>query len=209
MVSSFPDDVKITDRMAWELRECFDWADMKFDHYEVIDRRTADNASEILKNANFIILCGGHVPTENRFFHQIQLRKLLKDFKGVVMGISAGSMNCADIVYSPPELKGEALDPDYRQYFKGLGLTNINIMPHFQTMRNERVDGYLLVRDIMAPHSYDKMIYCLSDGAYILSTHSETVLYGEAFRLSRGVLRQVCHDGESKKISKSGRLYKL
>lgn len=209
MVSSFPDDLEITDRMAWELRECFEWANMKFDHYEVIDRRTADKATDILKRANLVILCGGHVPTENAFFQEIKLRKLLKDFNGVLMGISAGSMNCADVVYSPPELKGEALNPDYRQYLKGLGLTNVNIMPHFQNMRNERIDGYHLVRDIMAPHSYDKMIYCLTDGAYILITQSETLLCGEAYRLSRGVLRQVCHNNEAKRISKSGRLYKI
>lgn len=209
MVSSFPDDVEITDRMAWELRECFEWADMKFDNYEVIDRRTAGLTTQIIRKANFVILCGGHVPTENQFFHEINLRNLLKDYNGVIMGISAGSMNCADIVYSPPELKGEALDPDYRQYLKGLGLTDVNIMPHFQNMRNERIDGYHLVRDLMAPHSFEKPIYCLSDGAYFHITSTETILCGEAYRLSRGVIRKVCHDGECKRLSPGGRIYKI
>lgn len=208
MVSSFPDDVEITDRMAWELRECFEWADMKFHNYEVVDRRTALHAATMLGKANFVILCGGHVPTENAFFRQINLRRLLKDFQGAIMGISAGSMNCADLVYSPPELKGEALDPDYRQYFKGLGLTDVNIMPHFQSMRNERIDGYHLVRDLMAPHSFDKPIYCLTDGAYFHASPAGTILCGEAYRLSRGVVRKVCANGECKRLAPNGRLYK-
>lgn len=209
MVSSYPDDIKITDRMAWELRECFEWADLKFDHFEVIDRRTARFAPRIIRNANFVILCGGHVPTENAFFQQIRLSELLKNFNGVVMGISAGSMNCASTVYAPPELEGEAINPDYRHYFRGLGLTDVNIMPHFQNMRNARIDGYHLVRDLMAPHSFDKTIYCLADGAYIKVTPHSTTLCGEAFRLTRGVVRKVCHDGERKRMSRGGRLYKI
>lgn len=209
MVSSYPDDVEITDRMAWELRECFEWAKMKFNHFEVIDRRTARYAPRVIRNANFVILCGGHVPTENAFFHQIHLRELLEGFSGVVMGISAGSMNCASTVFAPPELEGEAKNADYRQYYKGLGLTDVNLMPHFQNMRNARVDGYLLVRELMAPQSYDKMIYCLCDGAYIHVTPERTLLCGETYRLSRGVVRKVCHDGECKRIGPGGRLHKL
>ena len=38
------------------------------------------------------------VPTQNAFFHKIRLPELLRDYGGVVLGISAGSMNMAATV---------------------------------------------------------------------------------------------------------------
>ena len=209
MISSFPDDEEITDRMAWELRECFDHADLSFDHYEVLDRRTEEFAGRMIKDANFIILCGGHVPTENKFFQEINLRLKLKKFDGVLLTISAGSMNCADIVYSSPELEGEAIDPDYKLYFRGLGLTNVNILPHFQTLKGAMLDGMKLIDDIVASHSFGHPVYCLNDGAFFIITKDKTELRGHTHKMLNGKLRLVCHDGERKILTKSGRLIKV
>lgn len=209
MISSFPDDVEITDRMAWELRECFDHADLSFDHYEVLDRRTEKQAARMIREANFIILCGGHVPTENQFFQDINLRLKLKKFDGVMLTISAGSMNCADVVYSSPELEGEAIDPDYKLYFRGLGLTKVNILPHFQTLRGSMLDGMRLIEDIIANHSYGHPIYCLTDGAFFVITPDRTELRGHAYKMLNGKLRLVCHHEERKLLDKNGRLRKL
>lgn len=209
MVSSYPDDTEITDRMAWELRECFEWARMKFDHFEVIDRRTEPHAARIIRGASFVILCGGHVPTENAFFSEIRLKDLLKGFEGTIMGISAGSMNCAADVYAPPELAGEATDPGYRRYFRGLGLTGISMLPHFQDLKNARIDGLRLVRDIMAPESMRRAIFCLHDGAYFKIANGYTILCGAADMLKGGRLRRVCRDGERKLLGPDDRLFKL
>ena len=209
MVSSFPDDKEITDRMAWELRECFEWAGMAFDHFEVIDRRTEQYAPRIIRSANFVILCGGHVPTENAFFTELGLKDLMRGFDGVAMGISAGSMNCASDVYSPPELEGEAKDPAYRRRCKGLGLTDINLLPHFQNLRNARIDGLRLVRDIVAPDSMEHTIYCLHDGSYFLITKGYTLLCGRADIMRGGKLRSACRDGERKLVGPGDRLFKI
>lgn len=198
--------------MAWEMREIFERADMAFDKYEVLDRRTQKYASRMIRDANFIILCGGHVPTENKFFRELHLRARLSRFEGVIMGISAGSMNAADLVYAPPELDGESLDPDYEIYLRGLGMTNVNILPHFQVIRDSWLDGRLLIHDIVAGHSYAHPIYCLNDGTYLLITHAEdaknrrTELHGEAYRMKDGKLMLICHDDESRFICKNGSL---
>lgn len=39
------------------------------------------------------------------FFKEIRLREKIKDFDGIIIAISAGSMNSADIVYCQPEKK--------------------------------------------------------------------------------------------------------
>ncbi len=202
----------MTDRMAWDMREIFERAGLAFDKYEVLDRRTQRYAMRMIRDANFIILCGGHVPTENMFFEEIHLRARLSRFDGVIMGISAGSMNAADLVYAPPELDGESLDPKYKVYLRGLGFTDVNILPHFEMIRESRLDGRLLIDDIVARHSYSHPVYCLNDGTYLLITNAEkkekkrTVLHGEAYRMKNGKLDLICHDGECKLICKNGSL---
>ena len=72
----------------------------------MLDSRNADDAAELVAQSGVILLSGGHVPTENAFFASMDLRDLLADFDGVIIGISAGSMNCADTVYAQPEEPG-------------------------------------------------------------------------------------------------------
>lgn len=198
MVTSFPDNQEITDRMAWEIRECFDRAELPFDHYEVLDRRTQVEAPRMLADANFIILCGGHVPTENKFFHEIKLRQHLKHFEGILLTISAGSMNCATNVYAPPEMDEEAANPHYKYMLKGLGLTKYHILPHFQTLTKMHLDGKSLIRDIIAPQCVKEELdlYCLHDGAYFLITPEHTELRGMTYLLRGGRKRLYCKDGQ-------------
>lgn len=204
LISSAPDDREMTDRMAWGMREAFEHVDMPFDHYEVLDRRTYRSAARMVRDANFIVLCGGHVPTENKFFVEIGLRAKLKKWDGVILSISAGSMNSADIVYASPEEEGESIDPKYKVLLRGLGLTDINILPHFEMLRDMKLDGKMLVNDIVRTHSFTLPIYCLNDGAYFLIRNGKTELRGEAYCMHLGKLRQICKDGERKLFGRNG-----
>lgn len=84
------------------------------------------------------------------------------------MGISAGSMNCADMVYAQPELEGEAADPSYERFIVGLGLTERNILPHYQMVKDYTLDGLRLMEEITYPDSAGREFYALEDGSYIL-----------------------------------------
>lgn len=199
MVTSAPDDREMTDKMAWEMREIFDHAGLSFSHYEVLDRRTQSSAARMVKEANFIILCGGHVPTQNRFFKQINLTAKLKKYDGVIMSISAGSMNCADVVYSSPELDGEAVDRNFNRFITGLGLTHINIMPHYQMVNGISLDGFSM-HQIINMDSYARTIYCLPDGSFFKINRLHAILHGEAYRVRYGVKELICKDNETKII---------
>lgn len=195
MITSAPDDKEMTDRMAWEMREIFEHAGMPFEHYEVLDRRTQRYATRMIKNANFIILCGGHVPTQNRFFQELNLATKLKKYDGVIMSISAGSMNCADVVYASPELDGESIDTKYMRYITGLGITPINILPHYQVTKNMVIDGMRL-EQITNHDSYARPVYCLPDGSYFKINHLHAYLYGECFLIRYGVKTKICNNNE-------------
>lgn len=154
-------------------------------------------AAERLSGTDVVILTGGHVPTQNRFFKEIRLRERLMNWKGVLAAWSAGSMNCADIVYAAPEEEGEAIDPAFERWISGLGITNINIFPHFQSLRDAYLDGLRIVEDITFQDSFHNEIIALNDGSYLLIEDEKITLYGEAYRIKDGVTALICNDGES------------
>lgn len=97
---------------------------------------------ELVKESDLIILGGGHVPTQNKFFREIYLKKYLKEYEGVIVGVSAGSMNCAKTVYAMPELPGEYLDKKYQRYLPGLEHTKQWCIPtHYNEIHDDCLDG--------------------------------------------------------------------
>lgn len=192
IMSSDPDGYTVNDGVRDIMSESFAMSGFCLRELLVCDGRNADKAEEFLKESEFVILAGGHVPTENRFFHEIGLRALMRVYEGTVIGISAGTMNCAGTVYAPPELDGEALAPDYERYLKGLGLTDVNVFPHLQYLRSVELDGLHMVRDIALPDSLIRPFYGLNDGSYILSQNGVNTMYGEAYYFSKGAECKIC-----------------
>ncbi len=160
-----------------------------------LDGRTAHLAEALIWRSDLVILMGGHVPTQNCFFQEIRLKKLLGNFQGVVLGISAGSMNAAERVYAQPEAPGES-DPAFRRFLPGLGLTKINILPHYQQAKDYMLDGVRLYEKVTFADSMGECFYSLVDGTYLLIEDGMTMLYGEAYRLQDGVMEQISETGE-------------
>lgn len=193
-ICSDPDSGEFTDAIAAAQGEALERTGFAFSDYDVLDGRNAEDAADLVANAQLIILAGGHVPTQNAFFQDIGLRELLQDYDGVLMGISAGSMNCADVVYSHPELEGEALDPDYERFLPGLGLTDVNIIPHYNTVAGTELDGLDLFEDIAIPDSVGHAFLVLPDGSYVLSRDGREQLHGEAWLIHDGVMEKISED---------------
>ena len=160
------------------------------------DARNQDELSTLLPQSGFVMLCGGHVPTQNHFFARIGLAGLFHNYHGIVMGVSAGSMNAARIVYAAPEEPGEAVDPDYQRFIPGLGLTTRNILPHYNQVKDNVLDGLRLFEDITAADSVGHTFYILPDGSYILARDGDEMLCGEAWLMHNGVLEKLTEDGE-------------
>ena len=175
----------------------FEEAGIEFSEFAMLDRRNDEFAQELIWESDMIILAGGHVPTQNAFFHKIGLKEKYASYHGIVIGISAGTMNCASTVYAHPELDGEAVDPDYQRFIPGLGLCEHQILPHFQYIRTLTLDGMRAIDEIAASDSRGRCFLCLNDGAYALQKDGKTTVYGEAYLLKDGVLTQICRDNES------------
>lgn len=189
-VCSAPDDPSRTDRYARLAKKSFEAAGFVFRGFTVLDRRNQADTAALVRQADLLVFAGGHVPTQNRFFREIGLRQALAGFQGVILGVSAGSMNCFGLVYAPPELKGEALDPAYPKYYEGLGLTDTMLIPHYQILKTDVVDGLRLMEDIVYPDSAGKTFYAIVDGSYLyLDTDARRQeICGEAFVIENGAL---------------------
>ena len=162
---------------------------------EIFDARNADLLIDTMSQFDVIIFGGGHVPTMNSFLHEYGVAEALLDFEGIVMGISAGSMNCAETVYASPEEPGEAVDPDYERYLPGLGLTECQIMPHYQAVRWDVLDGLRLVEDILCPDSMGNCFIALPDGSFILQREGVPMLCGPGYFIQEGAIFPVGRPG--------------
>lgn len=195
LVSAFPDEYDLNDRMRADYYHIIRDTGLSIHGMDICDLRNGKDKSDNLLNYDFVILGGGHVPTENAFFHSIGLAQNFSGFDGIVMGISAGTMNCARIVYAQPEMPGEAADPDYKRFIPGLGLTEYNILPHFNAVKNDILDGMRLIEDITFADSYGHTFYAITDGSYILQTEEGAEIRGEAYMIRDGNIEQVCSEG--------------
>lgn len=199
IISADPDGYESNDEMRDFFTDAFAHSQVPVTGFDLWDHRCAISGTEpgMLTGYDVILLGGGHVPTQNAYFHEIHLREQMRGFAGMVIGISAGTMNSADVVYAQPELPGESLDPEYRRYLQGLGLTELMVLPHFQMVRDFILDGRRLIEDITFSDSYSRQFFALTDGSYIRIAQGESRLYGRGYRIADGQMTQICEDGAS------------
>lgn len=200
MIASDPEAFAHNDKMREEFRGFFEISGIPVASLILLDRRNQDELSRLLSESRIVILAGGHVPTQNAFFSQIGLKARIAGFHGTVMGISAGTMNCADTVYAQPELSGESTDPGYQRFLKGLGLTDLQILPHYQEVKDRILDGRRLYEEITFEDSHGHTFYVLVDGSYVLAQDGHQLLCGEAYRIRDGVMEKICDKGSRVKL---------
>ena len=196
IISAFPDHYDADDEMASFMHHALEESNLSVGCFDIWDNRTDDFSTEVLHTYDVILLGGGHVPTEHAFFERIDLRESMKGFGGIVIGISAGTMNSAELVYAQPEEPGEAVNPCYEKFFQGLGLTPVNILPHYQMVKDYVLDGMRLFEDITYADSCGHEFLALKDGSYLLVEDGKHTVYGEAYRIADGEIEKICEDGE-------------
>lgn len=195
-ICSDPDQPSRTYGFAYDMADSFEEVGILFDEVEVLERENQAQCGKLISGADLIFLVGGHVPTQNRFFQEIGLREQLKGWDGVLVGVSAGSMNAAETVYAQPEEPGEAVDPAYEKFLPGLGLTKLNLIPHYNQDKDWTLDGLRLYEDITYKDSMGHRFYVLVDGSFILGKDGREELRGEAYLLENGILTQISREGQ-------------
>lgn len=191
-VCSDPNRRAFTDHIALDMKKALEAAGFLFSCFDILDGRNMKKTVALVKKAGLIVLAGGHVPTQNAFLNQCGLKDAMRGFDGVVIGISAGSMNCAETVYAQPEEAGEAISENYRRFLPGLGITNTMLLPHYQMVKDYTLDGMRLFEDITYADSHGHVFYAIPDGSFLLGKNGRETLHGEAYEIREGQMRQVC-----------------
>lgn len=195
LIAAAPSMYERNDEMAGFFRGAVEQAGLTVSDFDLWDDRSCDVSREALCTYDVVILGGGHVPTQNEFFQRIGLGESIQAFQGIVIGISAGTMNAARLVYAQPELEGESEDPAYVRFLPGLGLTETMILPHYQMVKDTVLDGKRLYEDITYPDSQGRRFLVLPDGSYLLIRDGVETVWGEAYEIADGNIRQICQDG--------------
>ena len=186
-VSNDPNNVIENEERIKNMMDSFSLSNLNFNEKILLDARNKKDAKNIILGANIVILSGGKILCQNKFFRSIRLKKILKHFNGIVIGMSAGTMNLCKTIYNFPE---ENADIKERRWVKGLGLYDKIIIPHFDGETNayqiecEEVD---VVNDYIFPASHKKEFLGIPNGSYILIDSNKNVsFFGEMYTIKDG-----------------------
>lgn len=199
IVSANPTTYEANDEQLDFFTNAFRNSGVPLTSFEIWDYRMENLSKEVLHTYDMIMLSGGHVPTQNRFFKQIQLCEKLEGYEGIVIGVSAGTMNSAKIAYAQPEEPGES-SKDFQRFYTGLNLCDINVLPHYQMVKDYYLDGRRLYEDITFEDSMGHEFIVLVDGSYIIIKDKMAYVYGESYVLEDGNFTSLCALNENCRI---------
>ena len=184
LIASNPFNFEQNDKFLEMDIEALKLSGLYFDEYLILDNRNKTKIPEVLKDSSLIFLCGGNTYIQNQFFNEINLKEYIKELDSTIVGISAGAINSADIVFNSPEDDNDLSNPCI---LVGLGLTEFNIEPHFD-INNDNIIQMKVILD----ESYKRVIYGLPNGSYIEGKK----VYGKCYKIYQGNIEIICNDNE-------------
>lgn len=151
----------------------FEKAGIHFENSYVVDgRMSVDEAQKAVAEADVVWLSGGDTPTQFRYLQKYGLDTVIRQFAGVIIGMSAGSINLAKTAICTLNCG------HYQQeIYEGLGCVNVSVEPHF--IRSE-VSKELI--DLSGQYT----IYGLCDDSIIVCSGGTIDFYGKIYKLSDG-----------------------
>ncbi|MCI5984555.1 MAG: Type 1 glutamine amidotransferase-like domain-containing protein [Firmicutes bacterium] len=157
---------------------------INFKENVVLDNRNKDDIVNVFKNSSLIFLSGGDTLKQNIFFNEINLKEYIKNIDACIVGISAGAINSAKIVFNSPEEEKDLTNPSI---LEGLGLTTINVEPHFDCDKISKIQ-----MDAILKESNNRVIYGLPDKSYIFNNK----VYGKCYRVYKENIELISNDDE-------------
>jgi len=150
---------------------------ISFDEAYVVDgRMTVAEAQKALTEADVVWLSGGDTPVEFAYLKKYGLDTILKQHEGVVIGMSAGSINMAKSAICTL-----SCGHTKQEIYEGLGFVDFSVEPHFV---REKLSEELLEL------SKKYLIYGLCDDSIIVSKDGKVSVYGEVYYIKDGQMTE-------------------
>lgn len=179
-ICSSPDDYNKNEEYSEIITKSLSLAGIKFQMSDVIDSRNWLFSKGLINTADLVVLLGGNPLEQMEFFNNIELKEKIKKYKGCLMGISAGSLNMAKDVYCSQDKEIES-----SCYYKGLGLVDLNIEPHFEISDAEKINNILL------NDSMKQSFIALPDESFVFVKKGKMSLYGDAYYFNKGSYKKI------------------
>ncbi len=187
VVANNPDDIADNDEKISIVAESFRMANLPFKENIMLDSRNEKNANEIVCGADLVILSGGKCVCQKEFFERIGLKDILKNYDGIVIGVSAGSMNLCETVANFPEDNADLNDP---RWLDGMGFVREIIVPHYDGQTDSYqfpCEDFDIAKDYILPMSMERAMTGLPNDSYIIIDREGNEEYcGDAYCISDG-----------------------
>lgn len=177
------DDYEKNDLYYNNLIKHFKNIDITFNKAYLIDNRVdKDLAKDYILKSNIIFLMGGDTNKQIDSVKEYDLFEILKSKEGIILGVSAGSMNQSSrVVYKN----------DYNNYviedYEGLGYIDINIYPHLDF---NNID-YL--KEVFEVSNYTKTV-ALPNDSFIRIENNNIDFVGEYYTIQNSKITMPGHE---------------
>lgn len=141
IASSF-DEFDKNDLYYNNMLKFFDDINIRFkESYLIDDRKLKEEAIKHIEKSDVVYIMGGHPKREMENIQRYNLIEPLKYFDGIIIGVSAGTINMNKNICYVDE-NNEILE------YQGIGLTDYNIAPHLDFNNNIYLEEILRVSKI-------------------------------------------------------------
>lgn len=177
------DDYEKNDLYYNNLIKHFKNIDITFNKAYLIDNRVdKDLAKDYILKSNIIFLMGGDTKKQIDSVKEYDLFEILKSKEGIILGVSAGSMNQSSrVVYKN----------DYNNYviedYEGLGYIDINIYPHLDF---NNID---YSKEVFEVSNYTKTV-ALPNDSFIRIENNNIDFVGEYYTIQNSKITMPGHE---------------
>lgn len=174
-IASTPTEFQKIDEYTYRIFRFFRDIDLKFNTYKVIDKRMPDSEqNNAVREASCVFLMGGYARVQLEYLKKQNIIHSLLNYKGVVIGLSAGAINMAK--------RSVVANPYYPpvSVYEGMGLVNITVVPHFDITKETFIKNKVL------PLTYKDTIYGICDNAIIVTENGTSRCNGTIYKLAQG-----------------------
>lgn len=169
-IASLFDNYERNDIKHKELVKLFNDINIKFNSIYLIDNRIDSNKSkELIKKSDIIFLMGGDPKKEMDSIIEYDLVSDIKTKEGIIIGVSAGSMNQITNVIYKDEIENNIIVK-----YKGLGFFDTNIYQHID------INNKKYLQEIFEVSKYGKIL-CLPNSSFIRIENNKVDIIGEYY----------------------------
>lgn len=178
VASEFENIYEKTDWYCNHFLKMFSDCGITFGCVDVIDSRISkETAQDTIRNADVLWLAGGDTPTQFAYLESYGLIPYIRKQKGVIIGMSAGSINMAKTAVCTLTCKHNKLE-----IYEALGLVEFSVEPHLDKDN---------ITDELIALSEEYPLYGICDDGAIICTEGKTSYIGDVFLIDNRCITRV------------------